>query len=164
MITSAAIAMKQALGRLFRPTDEESLATVDRHEEGEVVVLRPRAASLTGRRVRGLAQALEQVESGTRVLVELDDVMRLDSHALAALLSTSDRLNQTGGEMALTGLQPPVRALAQLVRLHVAVDVFEDRSEAIRGLERTIPVDLARARRDRSAATTREGHRVAASH
>lgn len=70
-----------------------------------------------------------------KVVFDMREVRFVDSTGLGSLLSCLRKLAQTGGELKLSHLTAPVRALFELVRMHQVFDVFNTTEEALQSLE-----------------------------
>jgi anti-sigma B factor antagonist len=64
-------------------------------------------------------------------VLDLGKVQFVDSSGLGAILSASRQLLETGGDLKICSLTPPVRVLFELVRMHRVFDVLNDREEAV---------------------------------
>jgi len=101
-------------------------------------------------RVVRLAGALDAVASGdvrsklgtyvrdgsTRLAIDLTEVTRIDSTGLGALVTTLKAARDRGGELVLSSLTPPVRAVVELTRLHRVFDIYDDPEVAVAELDR----------------------------
>jgi anti-sigma B factor antagonist len=70
-----------------------------------------------------------------KLVLDLSPVEFLDSSGLGALLSCLRQLTSSGGQMKLTGVSKPVRAILELVRFHRIIDIYNDRDEALRAYQ-----------------------------
>jgi anti-sigma B factor antagonist len=91
---------------------------VDAHNAGELK-----------RRLLGLSAV-----GKNKVLVDLTEVRFIDSSGLGALIAAYKSATTNGGILALAGLQPPVRSVFELTRLHRVFKVFETVTEAVERL------------------------------
>jgi anti-sigma B factor antagonist len=66
-----------------------------------------------------------------RLVVDLSDVVLVDSSGLAALVGGMKQARQGGGDLMLAGLQATVRIIFELTRLDRAFDIANDRDAAI---------------------------------
>ena len=73
----------------------------------------------------------EHVAPGRQLVLDLGKVQFVDSSGLGAILSASRQLLETGGDLKICSLTPPVRVLFELVRMHRVFDVLNDREEAL---------------------------------
>jgi len=72
------------------------------------------------------------LEANAKVVFDLGQLGFVDSAGLGAILSCLRKLNAEGGDLKLFGMQKPVRALFELVRMHRIFDIFNTRDEAVR--------------------------------
>jgi anti-sigma B factor antagonist len=72
------------------------------------------------------------VEPHAKVVLDLSQVLFVDSVGCGGILSCLRKLNTVGGELKLCGITKPVRMLFELIRLHLVLDIFNTREEAIR--------------------------------
>lgn len=70
-----------------------------------------------------------------RLVLDLSKVEFIDSSGLGALVSCLRQAHAFGGEIKLTGLRKPARALFELVRMHRVFEVFNSAEEAITSYE-----------------------------
>ena len=70
-----------------------------------------------------------------RLAVDLSVVDRIDSTGLGALVTTLKAARDHGGDLALAGLSPSVRAVVELTRLHRVFDIYGDVESAAAELE-----------------------------
>lgn len=101
-----------------------------------------RIVTLAGALDAGAAGNLRQelgafVKGGNpRLAIDLSDVDRIDSTGLGALVTTLKAARDRGGDLALAGLTPSVRAVVELTRLHRVFEIYGDVDTAARELER----------------------------
>ena len=72
------------------------------------------------------------ITSGGRIVFDLSNLKFVDSSGLGALLSSLRQVGTAGGQLKLCGLNKPVRALMELVRMHRVFEIFNTRAEALR--------------------------------
>jgi anti-sigma B factor antagonist len=70
-------------------------------------------------------------EVSSKIVLNLQQVVFMDSSALAALVQVMKRCRQNNGDLHLCLLQNPVRVIFELTRLDKAFQVFPGESEAI---------------------------------
>ena len=99
----------------------------------DVIVL-----DLKGRvRIGGFTVALHKsicslVEEGkTQILLDLSQVMHIDSSALGELISSHVTLSDKGGAIKLMHLTESLRELMTITKLLTVFDVYDDEAEAI---------------------------------
>ena len=66
-----------------------------------------------------------------KVVLDLSKVEFIDSSGLGALVSCLRQAHEIGGEIKLSGLKKPVRALFELVKMHRVFEVFNSSEEAV---------------------------------
>ncbi|HEX9164281.1 MAG TPA: STAS domain-containing protein [Gemmatimonadales bacterium] len=66
-----------------------------------------------------------------RMVLDFGQVTFVDSSGLGAILSCLRELNNSGGDLKLCNVLPPVRALFEMVRLHRIVDILATREDAL---------------------------------
>ncbi len=71
------------------------------------------------------------ITPGVRMVLDLSRVDFIDSSGLGALVSCLRQAHSVGGEIKLSALRKPVRALFELVRMHRVFEVFNDSTEAL---------------------------------
>jgi anti-sigma B factor antagonist len=77
------------------------------------------------------SEMYNQFEMGTKnLLVDLKDVRFIDSSGLGALVSGFKNAISHQGNLKLSGLQPQVKSMFELTRLHRVFEIFASASEA----------------------------------
>jgi anti-sigma B factor antagonist len=77
---------------------------------------------------------LKALEEGDHALViDLSQVQFIDSSGLGALLSGFKNANLRASDFALTGLQPRVKSMFELTRLHRVFEIYPGLEEALAG-------------------------------
>lgn len=66
-----------------------------------------------------------------QVIVNLAEVIFIDSTALSSLVTNMKRCRQMGGDLRICALQPTVRVIFELTRLDKAINLFNSEEEAI---------------------------------
>jgi anti-sigma B factor antagonist len=99
---------------------------------GNVIVLKivGRLDSLTTKNFREKVKSLAQQRQVFLVL-DLSDVDFMDSSGLGSLVAGLRSVGQDGGNIKIAALQPRVRALFELTRLHQIFEIFEDTANAV---------------------------------
>ncbi|HGY55895.1 MAG TPA: anti-sigma factor antagonist [Caldithrix abyssi] len=69
-------------------------------------------------------------EGNKNVIVDLSSVEFVDSSFLGALVAGLKKTTLVNGDLKISGLQPPVRAMFELTRLYRIFDIFESVEEA----------------------------------
>ena len=70
-------------------------------------------------------------EAGRDLVIDLDQVQFIDSSGLGALLSGLKNAGLRSSEFILAGLQPGVRSMFELTRLHRVFDIYPKLEEAL---------------------------------
>ena len=89
-------------------------------------------ASNAGELKRDIAPLLE---AHRKLVIDLGRLRFVDSSGLGAFISCLRKLNAKGGDLKLCGMQKPVRAVFELVRMHRIFDIFGTREEALRAFQ-----------------------------
>lgn len=112
----------------------ESVLEITR-QDGAVVVGVVRVPKLDASNVKSLKQELARLDFPSKVLLlDLSVVEFIDSAGLGAMMSGLRRVTSAGGDLKLCGLQPAVRNVIEIVRMHKIVDIYNDQAEAVRAL------------------------------
>jgi anti-sigma B factor antagonist len=78
------------------------------------------------------------VDSGCKLIaLDMSRVDFVDSSGLSVLVSAYKAARNADGDAALFGLQPQVRALVELTRLHHIFEVFADKTSAVNHLNQS---------------------------
>jgi anti-sigma B factor antagonist len=81
-----------------------------------------------------VTRALDEGFKG--ILLDLENVMNIDSAGLGELVSLSALADARGGDVKLVHLQKKVRGLLQITKLITIFEAFEDERTAIRSFQR----------------------------
>jgi len=105
---------------------------IEKH--GEKIVLRVKEERLDAHNSGELKdlflKVLEQ-EGGRDLVIDLDQVKFIDSSGLGALLSGYKNAGLRSRGFVLAGLQPRVRSMFELTRLHRVFDIYPKLEEAL---------------------------------
>lgn len=71
-------------------------------------------------------------KSGVNVVLNLTEVVQLDSYALGILASSGSEIQQKGGDLKFCNLQPFVSTLFNMMRMNDIFDIFETEAEAVK--------------------------------
>ncbi len=97
-----------------------------------IAVVRPDLPRLDATQSRPLRNALEQaLQSHPMLILDLSTVGFLDSAALGVLLHTLRVATGAGGQLALANVNPPVRALLELVRATSVLPIYPSVESAL---------------------------------
>jgi len=75
------------------------------------------------------------LETHSKLVIDLGRLRFVDSSGLGAFISCLRKLNAKGGDLKLCGMQKPVRAVFELVRMHRIFDIYATREEAVRAFQ-----------------------------
>ncbi len=78
-----------------------------------------------------ILKALE--EGGHALVIDLSQVQFIDSSGLGALVSGFTNANLRASDFALAGIQPWVKTMFELSRLHRVFQIYPRLQEALRG-------------------------------
>ena len=70
------------------------------------------------------------LEANPKLVFDMSQLQFVDSSGLGSILSCLRQLNAVGGDLKLSGMSKPVRALFELVRMHRIFDIFNTKEEA----------------------------------
>ncbi len=70
-------------------------------------------------------------EDKNNILIDLNDVRFVDSSGLGALVSGFKNASSRNGVLKLCGLQPQVKSMFELTRLHRVFEIYSDAQEAL---------------------------------
>lgn len=104
-------------------------------ERGGVTVVRVREAKLTYPVLASFFSEIRQrVEGGARkVVIDLQAVGYLDSASIGCLMDVHRLLQEKGGALRLSGLQPRVETMISMTGVHKIVPLHRDEEEALAG-------------------------------
>jgi anti-sigma B factor antagonist len=101
-------------------------------EKEGVLVGQVDAKALDASNAKAFKDAIKPLLSqGARLVLDLSKVEFIDSSGLGALVSCLRQAHADGGEIKLSGLSKPARALFELVRMHRVFEVFNNSDEAV---------------------------------
>jgi anti-sigma B factor antagonist len=75
------------------------------------------------------------LEAHPRLVLDLSRLRFVDSSGLGAFISCLRKLNTAGGDLKLSGMSKPVRAVFELVRMHRVFDIFDTPEDAVRAFD-----------------------------
>ena len=70
------------------------------------------------------------IESCKNIILDLSDIKFIDSSGLGSIISCLRQLHSNNGELKLSNLTKPVKALFELVRLHKIFEIYNSNVEA----------------------------------
>jgi anti-anti-sigma factor len=102
-------------------------------ERGGVTVVRVQEAKLTYPVLASFFSEIRQrVEGGARkVVIDLQAVGYLDSASIGCLMDVHRLLQEKGGALRLSGLQPRVETMISMTGVHKIVPLHRDEEEAL---------------------------------
>lgn len=105
--------------------------TID--EKNEVVIIYVKEERLDAHNSGELKVEMQrQYENGKKnILVDLKDVRFIDSSGLGALVSGFKNAISHQGNLKLSTLQPQVKSMFELTRLHRVFEIFSSTAEAL---------------------------------
>jgi anti-sigma B factor antagonist len=103
-------------------------------EQENVVVINVKEERLDAHNSGELKAEMQRLftEGKKSVLVDLQDVRFIDSSGLGALVSGFKNAISSQGSLKLCSLQPQVRSMFELTRLHRVFEIFPTAGEAVR--------------------------------
>jgi anti-sigma B factor antagonist len=97
----------------------------------DVVVVTLPGDTLDASNTRIMKEELAAVlQPGSKLVFDLCQLRFVDSSGLGLLLSSLRQVHSSGGDLKLCGMNKPVRALFELVRMHRVFEIFATREEA----------------------------------
>jgi anti-sigma B factor antagonist len=115
---------------------------ITREEVGAVTVVTPQGPYIDASNIKEFRDALMPLLSaGSHVLLDLSKIDWTDSCGCGAIISLLKFLQAGGGELKICSLSRRVRSLFQLIRLHRACDIFNNRAEALAAFRLTHPAN-----------------------
>ncbi len=102
-------------------------------EQGDVTVVRVQEAKLTYPLLASFfSEVRQRVEGGARqVLIDLGAVSYLDSASIGCLMDVHRLLQDRGGSLRLSGLQPRVETMISMTGVHKIVPLHRDEEDAL---------------------------------
>jgi anti-sigma B factor antagonist len=67
----------------------------------------------------------------TKILLNLAEVIHIDSTGLGELVSSYSTVSRSGGQLKLLKLRPRAQELIQVTRLHTIFEIFDDEAAAL---------------------------------
>jgi len=108
--------------------------TID--EVNGIIIITLPGESLDASNAKDLKQNLEPIlTQNNKVIFDLSELRFVDSSGLGAILSSLRQLNNSGGDLKLSGITKQVRVLFELVRMSKIFDIFDTKEEALSAFE-----------------------------
>jgi anti-anti-sigma factor len=104
-------------------------------QHGEVTIVRVREAKLTYPILSSFfSEVRQQVEGGARkMVIDLAAVSYLDSASIGCLMDVHRLLQEKGGALRLSGLQPRVETMISMTGVHKIVPLHREEEDALAG-------------------------------
>lgn len=104
-------------------------------DKGDVTVVRVQEAKLTYPVLASFfSEVRQRVEGGARrIVIDLSAVGYLDSASIGCLMDVHRLLQEKGGALRLSGLQPRVETMISMTGVHKIVPLHRDEEEALLG-------------------------------
>jgi anti-anti-sigma factor len=102
-------------------------------EKADVTVVRVKEAKLTYPVLSSFfSEVRQRVEGGARkVIIDLAAVSYLDSASIGCLMDVHRLLQEKGGALRLSGLQPRVETMISMTGVHKIVPLHRDEDDAL---------------------------------
>ena len=102
-------------------------------DKGGVSIVRVQEAKLTYPVLSSFfARVRQLVEDGERqVLIDLQAVSYIDSASIGCLMDVHRLLQEKGGAVKLSGLQPRVETMISMTGVHKIIEMHRDEAEAL---------------------------------
>ena len=102
-------------------------------ERGDVTIVRVQEAKLTYPILSAFfSEVRQKVEAGARkVVIDLGAVSYLDSASIGCLMDVHRLLQDKGGALRLSGLQPRVETMISMTGVHKIVPLHRDEQDAL---------------------------------
>lgn len=103
------------------------------HEVGDIIIkeLDGRFDAYSAPKANEWLEEVMTTKKPPNVVVNLENVVFVDSTALATLVQAMKRCRQLEGDLRLSNLKQPVRMIFELTRLDRAFEIFNLEEEAI---------------------------------
>jgi anti-sigma B factor antagonist len=102
-------------------------------KKNDVMVINVKEERLDAHNSGDLKNEMQKLftEGNKNILVDLKDVRFIDSSGLGALVSGFKNAISHQGNLKLSSLQPQVKSMFELTRLHRVFEIFASSSEAL---------------------------------
>jgi anti-sigma B factor antagonist len=102
-------------------------------KKNDVMVINVKEERLDAHNSGDLKSEMQKLftEGNKNILVDLKDVRFIDSSGLGALVSGFKNAISHQGNLKLSSLQPQVKSMFELTRLHRVFEIFASSSEAL---------------------------------
>jgi anti-sigma B factor antagonist len=102
-------------------------------KRNDIIVINVREERLDAHNSGELKSEMQKLfeEGNKNILIDLKDVRFIDSSGLGALVSGFKNAISHQGNLKLSSLQPQVKSMFELTRLHRVFEIFASTSEAL---------------------------------
>lgn len=102
-------------------------------ESGDVRIVRVRETKLTYPVLSSFfAEVRQVIEGGTKkLLIDLQSVSYIDSASIGCLMDVHRLLQERGGTLRLSGLQPRVETMISMTGVHKIIEIHREEAEAL---------------------------------
>ena len=102
-------------------------------EKNNVTIIYVKEERLDAHNSTELKEKIHELFEGLKknILVDLTDVRFIDSSGLGALVSGFKNASSHQGSLKLSSLQPQVKSMFELTRLHRVFEIFANSAEAL---------------------------------
>lgn len=108
---------------------------VEKIAERDGIVINIENENLDASNVKEFRELIQShLDAHDLVMLDMNAISFVDSSGLGALLSALRVMNNKNGQLKLFGMNKPVRALFELVRMHRIFSIYNTREEAFAAL------------------------------
>jgi anti-sigma B factor antagonist len=102
-------------------------------KKNDIVIINVKEERLDAHNSGDLKSKMQKLfeEGNKNILIDLKDVRFIDSSGLGALVSGFKNAISHQGSLKLSALQPQVKSMFELTRLHRVFEIFASSSEAL---------------------------------
>ena len=102
-------------------------------DKGEVVLISIEDERMDAHNSSDLKEKMLQLfdDEKCNIVIDLSEVRFVDSSGLGALVSGFKNASARNGNLKLSGLQPQVKSMFELTRLHRVFEIFPDVDDAL---------------------------------
>jgi anti-sigma B factor antagonist len=106
---------------------------IDIEKTNNVIVLKIKEERLDAHNSAELKAEMQRLfeEGNKKLLIELKEVRFIDSSGLGALVSGFKNATTYQGDLKLSSLQPQVKSMFELTRLHRVFEIFASTADAL---------------------------------
>lgn len=105
---------------------------INHHQQDDLTVISFNISNLDAGNADAFRKQVRPIlESTSKVAIDMSALQFVDSSGLGALLSCLRFCNEQGGSLVLFGLQRPVTALFELMRMHRVFNLFDSIDEIV---------------------------------